>query len=327
MRTFTEIAPYFHPTTVVAVDDNRRFMHSIALGLPDDLRYFSYLSPEEALEQINKPHPRYSLADRCFTRNGNVINLDLNVIEQEVKHIDRFERVSVLLVDYAMPTMNGLEFCAEVHDRDIKRILLTGVADEKTAVRAFNQGLIDHYLPKINLRSPRGVIPYIHHLQESYFQQYLPRLTRALDLEPPAFMSDPLFRSWFLRLAARLDAVEYYFVPNPMGFLLLQADGTPRQLIVSEDQTDTINLMRRHGASQTLIDAVERNEIGVMLLEHPDDYGNETFPWEEFVYPCEVVSCRETWLCGVVENPPMDIDYDPPASSFARFLATAQMRN
>ena len=170
MRKFTEIAPYFHPTTIVAVDDNQRFLESIAVGLPDDIRFFAFLSAEEALEQINQPHPSMSLADRCFTKHGMTVNLDLNVIEQEIKHIDRFERVSVVLVDYAMPTMNGLEFCARVNDPDVKRILLTGVADEKTAVHAFNEGLIDLYLPKKDLNSYEGVIPYIESLQEAYFQ-------------------------------------------------------------------------------------------------------------------------------------------------------------
>ena len=126
------------------------------------------MSPDEALDIVNIPHPRPPLADLCFFQEGNLIRLDLNVLEQEIKHIDRFKRISAMLVNYAMPTMNGLEFCAQLTDRDVRRVLLTGVADEKTAVQAFDAGLIDHYLPKAKLSSPGGVVPYILDQQQRY---------------------------------------------------------------------------------------------------------------------------------------------------------------
>ena len=127
------LPPYYHPTTVCFVDDNYSFLRSIGMDLPDDWPYISFLQPEDALAVINQPEPTPPLAERCFSMDNSdpsapLIHMDLPALEQEIKLVDRFRRVSVLLVDYAMPTMNGLEFCEQVANQDIKKALLTGVA-------------------------------------------------------------------------------------------------------------------------------------------------------------------------------------------------------
>ena len=54
----------------------------------------------------------------------------------------------VLLVDFAMPAMTGLEVLANLPDWMGCRVMLTGQADEHLAVNAFNSGYIDQFVPK-----------------------------------------------------------------------------------------------------------------------------------------------------------------------------------
>src|SRR5919205_628077 len=59
-------------------------------------------------------------------------------------------RVAVLLADYRMPQMNGIEFLEQAMDLfpNARRALLTAYADTDAAIQAINVVDVDHYLLK-----------------------------------------------------------------------------------------------------------------------------------------------------------------------------------
>ena len=255
--------------------------------------------------------------------NEPVIHLNLTALEQEIKHVERFRRVSVLMVDYAMPTLNGLEFCEGVKNKDIKKALLTGVADEKTAVAAFNRGIIDRYIPKGSLRSVRDMIPHVEALKRAYFDQYSARLNENLALNPPAFMLEPNIAKAFDEVVTKHSIVEYYLVTEPNGYMMLRADGSMIRLVVLS-QTELqaqLELARSYGAPQQLLSQIQAGKLIGYLFEHPRDYlGHEDYPWAEMLIPALRIDGDEPWFIGVADNPPADIDFDPAQSSFDAFL-------
>ena len=62
----------------------------------------------------------------------------------------RDEQVAVLLADYRMPQMNGIEFLEQAMDifPYARRVLLTAYADTNAAIDAINIADVDHYLLK-----------------------------------------------------------------------------------------------------------------------------------------------------------------------------------
>ena len=62
----------------------------------------------------------------------------------------RGEQVALLLADYRMPQMNGIEFLEQAMDvfPDARRVLLTAYADTDAAIDAINLVDLDHYLLK-----------------------------------------------------------------------------------------------------------------------------------------------------------------------------------
>src|SRR5215472_10346539 len=62
----------------------------------------------------------------------------------------RDEQVAVLLADYRMPQMNGIEFLEQAMDifPYARRVLLTAYADTNAAIDAINVADVDHYLLK-----------------------------------------------------------------------------------------------------------------------------------------------------------------------------------
>lgn len=58
--------------------------------------------------------------------------------------------VDVVVADFMMPEMDGIEFLRRVRERrpHVTRILLTGYADVENAIRAINEAGLYHYLQK-----------------------------------------------------------------------------------------------------------------------------------------------------------------------------------
>ncbi len=73
-----------------------------------------------------------------------------NDAREALEFLRRGEPVEVLLVDFVMPVMNGLEFLQRAREAQpwASRILLTGYADKESAIRAINEVGLYQYLEK-----------------------------------------------------------------------------------------------------------------------------------------------------------------------------------
>ncbi len=325
------LPPYFHPTTVCLVDDNESFIRSLSLEIPETLAFRGFTDPQVALDLVNRPSPLPPLVDRCFSMERRadedpVIHLDLGVIEQEINHRERFERISVVLVDYAMPAVDGLQFCAGVRDPYIRKAMLTGVADEKLAVEAFNAGLIHRFIPKHTATAIDKLLSFIDELQQMYFGQYTARLQNALAIDPPGFLVDPVIASRVTQLIAEHQLVEYYLVNEPPGFLMLRADGTVLRLVLLDDQErqQQLDLARRHHAPESIVAGLESGKLLALLSgDSPANYfGSEPFPWSDSVAAAERIQGTRNWHLAVFQDPATDIDFDPAACCYNAYLRT-----
>ena len=72
-----------------------------------------------------------------------------NSPERALEHVGS-ETVDVVLADFIMPGMNGLDLLAQVKEIQpaASRMLLTGYADKESAIRAINEIGLFHYLEK-----------------------------------------------------------------------------------------------------------------------------------------------------------------------------------
>jgi len=71
-------------------------------------------------------------------------------VEEGLRILAEEPEFAVVVSDYQMPGMNGAEFLATVQEQwpDAVRIMLTGQADQKTAVHAVNRGRIFRFINK-----------------------------------------------------------------------------------------------------------------------------------------------------------------------------------
>lgn len=323
------ITPYFHPTTMVFVDDNDLFLHSFDLRIPGDMAYLPFHDPRRALQRINESVELPPIPERSLTRptksllwSDSLIHLDLGMIEQEINNLQRFRRISVVIVDLAMPAIDGLSLCAEIEDPRIKKVLMTGAGEEQLAVNAFNDGFIDRFVPKNRATTLDMVVDYAVELQREYFLDQQRALQESLSLSAPPLLEDPAVSEHFAMLRKQHRFLEHYLVGEPPGFIFLTAQGAMHRLIVLSDAEvgEQVEYASRHHAPDDVIEALSsRSRIGY-FYERAEHYADEPYPWREFLFAPTQLTGNETWWTALISAPPKGIDFSPPDSSFETYL-------
>lgn len=244
-------ACYF-PTTVLFIDDSRDFLLNFVLQLDEGLAFRIYDSPFDALDFLQKKEVMSNrLLQRCLAENPRT---DLKTIYYEIYNEHRFADVSVLVVDFAMPGMNGLEVCRLLQSSPIKKILLTGKADDKIAIEALNEGIIDRYIDKNDNEAAELITKNIESLQQQYFQELSEKVTQSIGLNLPAHIQTDVFHTCFRRICKEKRIVEYYIADQEGSFLLMDEDAHAHLLTIKNE-----NEWEIHDACQLL--GLERSGI------------------------------------------------------------------
>ena len=313
MNTYA-IQPFHFPTTVAFVDDNQQFLSNLSLQLDSRLAYRLYHSPFSALVALNGSDQAPPVVERFFSlyryrgdqsQSRHVIDVSLDMIHREVHNEHRFEQVSVVVVDYDMPEIDGLEFCRSLKNKSIKKILLTGKADEQTAVRAFNEKTIDRFIRKQDDDVMAQLKHAIDELQRDHFEQVEHMLTDALSVGSHKFLRDPGFAERFDQICAGMGIVEHYLCCAPDGILMLDMGGAAYLLIVQNEE-----MMRGHyeiaydqNAPEELLAQLRGGRSLPYFWKTAGNYSPAYEDWQPCLHPATEFKGRDWYLYAVVKNP------------------------
>ena len=271
MQQFS-IPTCFFPSTALFLDDSHDFLLNFVLQLDEGVAYRIFDAPRKALDYIHNKRCELDLiSQHCLSEyteaknyplTNHTINLDLAAIHAEIYNPHRFSEISVVVVDYAMPGMDGLEFCRRIENKNIKKILLTGQADEKLAIAAFNEGLIHRYIKKSDPNAAELITKSIYDLQLQYFQAMSDMVVRMLSVTSPSCLHDKEFAHFFRRLREENNIIEYYLVDNSGSFLMLDDDAKVSFLIVKSEEDIRLHydLALDNGASGDILDQLANGE-------------------------------------------------------------------
>lgn len=280
---------FYYPTQVVLVDDDANFLDSVSLLLHRSINYRLFQSARQALEHVNKAHYHGDMLRRCYSSyktgpfdSDTLTHIDINSIYKEVYNADRYLMPGVVVIDYSMPEMSGLEYCVSLTNPYVKKILLTGRANTELAVQAFNEGLIDQFISKKDPQLEQKLNRSIASLQQQYFSRSFKLLSDPVIANSQSrFISNPEFIEFFNILRSEHGIVEYYLIDMPYsGFLLLDDKGRVSLLLIMSHNglQEHIRQCRARLAPQELLDALEQGAmIPLFNISNEGEHLNETF--------------------------------------------------
>jgi CheY-like chemotaxis protein len=310
------ISPFYFPTTVILVDDNIDFLSNLSLQLDSSLAFQLYDLPGKALDVLNSEVNQSTPVERFFSRyhytpdlpmSHHVIDVNLDKVHREVYNEFRFQQISVVVVDYDMPSIDGLEFCRRIKNPAIKKVLLTGKADEKIAVRAFNDKLIDRFILKQDEHINTVLNETIIELQHDYFRQIERMLDDALAIGKHDYLRDPLFAERFREICDELKIVEFYLCCEPDGMLMLDASGNSSLLLIPNDEElrAQYEIAYEQGAPQELLDLLKSGEVIPYFWQTGGHWVPECRDWRRFLYPATEFKGAKWYSYAIVKDPPL----------------------
>jgi CheY-like chemotaxis protein len=141
-----------HPGCIAVLDDDFSYLEALSLALPENWQVALYRHSLKCIEDLSKDRLSWEERSKSFYawinawREGKP--LLPRVLEDLLTNKPNYRLTKVLVVDYSMPGKNGLEVLKELNGIPAECILLTGMADEQLAVKAFNDKLIAQFIQK-----------------------------------------------------------------------------------------------------------------------------------------------------------------------------------
>ncbi len=224
---------YYHPSTVVLVDDQPAYLRSMvtAVGYAADCRGFS--EPLEALKFLNGLSSEHL---ELGGHNGEVL-MEPVVLAAYLASDRRFKLVTTLVVDYSMPGITGLDFCRRVTLPYVRKIMLTGDADSDLAVTAFNEGVIDKFFKKSSDQVVLDLNTAVLKAQLNYYATQAQLFNESVNEKYlPSFLNNQAVVDLLSGFIQNGQCCEFYFLNYQGDILLINSAGKMQLLMVRDEK-------------------------------------------------------------------------------------------
>lgn len=303
--TQKNIACYQHPSTVWFVDDNNRFLNNIILQLDENSLYEFYDKPVKALKQlksrasdpaINTISEYISGAEVDITSDqpASQYALDINLykIHQRIYNNNRFQEPSVIVTDYAMPSMNGLDLCRKIKDLPAKKLMITGEADYSLAVEAFNEGIIDQFILKEQHNFYDELKKAISDMQKKYFIDMSQSILETLAKTSYYCLGNKNVQQLLKEYLN--DKCEFYLMDCAGSYLAIDYHGNVSCFLISSKNNldDYHRIALDNEAPPEITDSLGEG-TKLLHLWHQADYERLPQNWQLLMHPAQPIADTE----------------------------------
>ena len=302
---------YYHPSTVVFVDDQQAFLSVIKNRLPKEMMALFFNNPIEALEKIKQAH--LSMGDDSYHLYEVDDNLELDVNTNDARfnlkvgqlvniahNHKRFSEISVVIVDRMMPGLDGINFCRQLKNYPIKKIMLTGSKDQTIAIEAFNEGIIDFFLVKDTPNLSNQLITAIGNMQNNYFSSLSKRmLGNTVEMATPLLKNQSIIH-FLQEKMAELNAVEYYLFDKCGSILFVTFEGVVTILAISSDKTiDHYAAIANEHDEPAIANVLHKKEKLLFFFQESDSM-RPVHEWEHFVFDAILIPGQTTLFYSLI---------------------------
>lgn len=287
----------YFPTTVALVDDNENYLSTLRLKLdPSKALYTFHTDAKKAYEYLKEAATPPDFLKRCVNqeidtmRGHRTIDINLYPIRESVYNPDRFQQLSVLVIDQEMPGMKGLEICEKLKGTPIRKILLTGEVKDERAIQAFNTGVIDQFIPK-NADNFYELLNNTISAQQKIFIESVTGsvssgLTQMRQGYSPSCLLDPKFIELQEKLVKENNVCEYYLSDDNGSYLFLDQKGTPSWLVLKDtDEVEADYYLADDSdepPSEDILLDLKEGKLVLHLFTEDEDKNVEPVDWKKY---------------------------------------------
>jgi CheY-like chemotaxis protein len=293
----------FYPTTVLLVDDDALQNDLLSSQIQSVSPCKTFVNPIEAINFLNdyKANPlseSYAVVDESDDVNtGRIIKINFDGIAKKYFESGRHLEISIAVIDYHMPNMNGLELCKKIRKKhpNIKLVMLTAEADASVAIQAHNDKLIDFFIRKEKKDSIEKLLALIYEMQLSYFQDQSTLLFNSFINNPigyPKALTDPVFAEFFFQMIKEQHIKEFYMI-NPFGdFLLVDRNNNISWMMIrTQDHLRLSYEIAEYAANEEMKDLAIKIKNGELAPFFKNEIISDIPPenWSPYLYPLEKI--------------------------------------
>lgn len=284
--------PYFKfPGQVTFLDDDELFFDGLKKYITtDNKNVLMSTEVKERLAEIINFQP--ICADTSdFLCDINLIELDddehpsVRAVNYEkiislTYNDKRFHEKVVFVVDYMMPSMNGIEFFQQIKKSHARKIMLTGHEDQKIAISSFNNGIIDRYMVKEigNIRNKLDTI--IDDAVMDYFCTFSRKIFPLSNLHTSEKYIQ-IFKQWL----NQNKIFEFYQCDDVGSYLGMDGDGNLFWLILRDAEQNAEYIVAASNAKleDNLIRKLSKNRY-LLFLHSEKEKNYPVEKWEEYMF-------------------------------------------
>lgn len=293
---------FYCRSSIMMLDDDVLFMKALSQLLESKRSVRAFSNPSDCLlaykekndENICNQILKYD--DSSFVGDA-VINVSLQKISALENHVLQQNAVSVIIVDYHMPDMNGIDFCRELNGYPVKKILLTGAASIDEAINALNEGIIDCYLTKGDGSMVDNLNKYVALLESKYYLDLTAPLMSCLEAGSPLPLTDASFIDKLNQFIFENDIVSYALIDRNGSLILRDVNEKPYYLIVHTQRSlsEFIKLNDDVPDAENYLALVEKKEKIPFFGIGRECWEFQVDEWHQHFYSAETLDGRERY--------------------------------
>ncbi|ASQ44715.1 response regulator [Legionella clemsonensis] len=302
---FSPIPCLYHPMKIVFLDDNSDFLKTISYNFSAFDNLLMFINPEEAFNYISSNYKDYLniILDPVSTEDSinQIGGIHINKIIDPIYDSTRYNIPGIIVVDFSMPTINGVEFCKQLKGKELFKILLTAEADQSTAIDAFNKGIIDQFILKTDSNFLEKLKKSISEFTLKYFNNVSKLIVKGCGPALNKLLNNDDYNRIFKNIFFKTNSIEYYLLDNIGSFLFLTATGNPTWLIVCDQLklNEYIEFLEGYSFSELLIEKIKMRK-SLLFLFSEKEHKEEISLWDKYIFDSHALN--EEYVYSIVQG-------------------------
>lgn len=297
---------FFYSTTLVWIDDDGFFVKVVAGAFKKDYRVKTFLSPNSFLKFFEEYRATSENLSFLQRNNGNdgyevshrlPVDIDFQTIIGLYYNKHRINDISAIVVDFKMPKMTGLDLMKQIPPSAIKRILLTGEAEDELAIASFNDNIIDRFVHKGDATFAADLRLYIKQMAICYFKDLTRPLLAHMEVEHRIPQSDPEFIDFFDKWMCLNNIIEYFVFDKNGSMLVTNQQGHVFYFVIHTERTleEFSELYASDKAVTFFVNAVKQRYKIPFFGLFSEAWEFDSTKWTNYFYSPEVFQGRERY--------------------------------